>query len=72
MTDSARDPTSAASLAELCRQIQEEEARIRQGGGAKAIARQQEKGRLTARERIKLLVDPGAEVFEIVWAGWQM
>jgi len=29
-----------------------------EGGGAKAIARQHEKGRLTARERIALLADP--------------
>ena len=30
-----------------------EEAAIRLGGGAKAIERQHEKGRLTARERIR-------------------
>ncbi len=34
------------------------EATIRQGGGPKAIERQHEKGRLTARERIAKLVDP--------------
>ncbi len=34
------------------------EAKIREGGGAKAIERQHAKGRLTARERIALLVDP--------------
>ncbi|WP_149115245.1 acyl-CoA carboxylase subunit beta [Limnoglobus roseus] len=34
-----------------------EEAKIRMGGGEKAIARQHEKGRLTARERIAKLVD---------------
>ncbi len=33
------------------------ESQLRQGGGAKAIERQHEKGRLTARERIALLVD---------------
>ncbi len=31
---------------------------IKEGGGAKAIARQHEKGRLTARERIARLLDP--------------
>lgn len=34
-----------------------DESKIRQGGGAKAIERQHEKGRLTARERIARLVD---------------
>ncbi len=29
------------------------------GGGEKRIAKQHEKGKLTARERIELLVDPG-------------
>src|SRR5262245_28628142 len=48
-----------------------EEERIRQGGGAKAIQRQHEKGRLTARERISKLVD--AEFFELgLWAAWNM
>ncbi|MCH8269848.1 MAG: acyl-CoA carboxylase subunit beta [Planctomycetes bacterium] len=34
------------------------ESAIRAGGGAKAIERQHAKGRLTARERVALLVDP--------------
>ena len=50
-----------------------EEARIRLGGGPKAIDRQHEKGRLTARERIAKLLDPGAEFFELgLWAAWNM
>lgn len=48
----------APTLAELTRDLHAAEARIREGGGAKAIERQHEKGRLTARERIDLLVDP--------------
>ena len=53
--------------------MQQEEEQIRQGGGAKAIARQHEKGRLTARERITLLLDPDAEFFELgLWAAWNM
>ncbi|MFO0800862.1 MAG: acyl-CoA carboxylase subunit beta [Gemmataceae bacterium] len=48
-----------------------EEAAIRLGGGAKAVARQHEKGRLTARERVTKLVD--GEFFELgLWAGWGM
>ncbi|MBN9120395.1 MAG: acyl-CoA carboxylase subunit beta [Planctomycetes bacterium] len=50
-----------------------EEAAIRLGGGAKAIERQHEKGRLTARERIAKLVDTGSDWFELgLWAAWKM
>jgi acetyl-CoA carboxylase carboxyltransferase component len=56
-------------LTELHRQ----EQAIRQGGGAKAIARQHDKGRLTARERIGRLIDPGSSFFELgLWAAWGM
>ncbi|HVL11448.1 MAG TPA: acyl-CoA carboxylase subunit beta [Gemmata sp.] len=50
-----------------------EEATIRLGGGAKAVERQHEKGRLTARERIAKLLDPDTQLFEIgLWAAWGM
>ena len=45
------------SLRELTDLTAIEERLIMQGGGKSAIARQHEKGRLTARERIALLVD---------------
>jgi len=41
------------------------EARIQQGGGEKRVARQHEQGKLTARERVDLLVDPGGGFLEI-------
>src|SRR5438445_606052 len=59
------DPTSARYeanmrfMADLVSQIHNEEETICEGGGQKAIENQHSKGRLTARERIKLLVDPG-------------
>src|SRR5712692_2746146 len=59
------DPTSARYeanmrfLADLMSQVHNEEEKIREGGGAKNIENQRAKGRLTARERIELLVDPG-------------
>ena len=44
---------------------------IRLGGGPKAIDRQHEKGRLTARERIAQLVDSAGDFFELgLWAAW--
>src|SRR5262249_29648393 len=47
-----------------------DEAKIRQGGGSKATARQHEKGRLTARERIAKLTDSFLELG--LWAAWNM
>ena len=62
-----------ASLEERVRELREEESRLRQGGGAAAIRRQHEKSRLTARERIARLLDPGAEWLEIgIFAAWGM
>src|ERR1700730_1378050 len=59
------DPTSARFeanmrfLADLMSQVRNEGEKICEGGGAKAIENQHAKGRLTARERIELLIDPG-------------
>src|SRR5439155_20065019 len=53
--------------------LAEQEDHIRQGGGKKAIERQHAKGRLTARERISRLLDPGTDLFELgLWAAWGM
>jgi acetyl-CoA carboxylase carboxyltransferase component len=60
------DPTSARFeanmrfMADLVSNVRNEEEKIREGGGAKAVESQHAKGRLTARERIHLLVDPGS------------
>src|SRR5438093_6834976 len=59
------DPTSPRFeanmrfMADLVSQVRNEEEKIREGGGPKAIESQHNKRRLTARERIHLLVDPG-------------
>ncbi len=50
------DKTREEKLAELLR-LREE---ARQGGGPERIAKQHAKGKLTARERIDLLLDPGS------------
>src|SRR5579863_9237119 len=47
-------------LADMVSQVRNEEEKIREGGGAKAIESQHNKGRLTVRERIQLLADPGS------------
>ena len=47
--------------------------KIEQGGGPSGIERQHRHGRLTARERIARLVDPGSELFEVgLFAAWHM
>jgi 3-methylcrotonyl-CoA carboxylase beta subunit len=72
------DPTSARFeanmrfLADLVSAIRNEEEQIREGGGPKAIESQHSKGRLTARERIQRLVDPGS-FFELgTYAAYRM
>ncbi|MBI2816979.1 MAG: acyl-CoA carboxylase subunit beta [Acidobacteria bacterium] len=52
-------------MIELAAAVKNEEETIRQGGGARAIESQHAKGRLTARERIARLVDPGSRFFEL-------
>ena len=44
---------------ELNRRLEEMDARALQGGGERAIARQHERGKLTARERVDAFFDPG-------------
>src|SRR5258706_417090 len=55
----ARFEANMRFLADLMSQVRNEGETICEGGGQKAIENQHSKGRLTARERIKLLVDPG-------------
>ncbi len=70
---SARFDKNRRGMADLVAAIQADEARIRQGGGPKAIESQHAKGRLTARERIELLLDPGTEFFELgLYAAFEM
>ena len=57
----------------LLREFRAEREQIAQGGGEQAIDRQHSKNRLTARERIRSLIDPGTDFFELGrWAAWQM
>jgi 3-methylcrotonyl-CoA carboxylase beta subunit len=77
--ESKIDPTSARfeknmrAMAELVSTMRNEEEEIALGGGDKAIESQHKKGRLTARERINLLVDPGTEFSELsVYAAYKM
>ena len=62
--NSARFERNVHTMAELVTRVRNEEEVIHQGGGDKAIESQHKKGRLTARERIALLIDEGTEFFE--------
>jgi 3-methylcrotonyl-CoA carboxylase beta subunit len=58
---------------DLLTQIKNEEQKIREGGGAKAIEAQHKKGRLTARERMAKLIDPASPFFELgLYAAYEM
>src|ERR1700756_5987973 len=68
-----RQQANAAGMRALLAALQQQEATIREGGGAKAIDAQHAKQRLTARERIALLLDPNTDLFELgAYAGFDM
>jgi len=76
---SALDPQSPralsnrAALLALLASLRAEEDTIRQGGGPKAIDAQHNKGRLTARERLNLLLDSPSDFLELgLWAAHNM
>ncbi|MGD2044714.1 MAG: carboxyl transferase domain-containing protein [Gemmatimonadota bacterium] len=52
-------------LGTLANEIKVLRERLRQGGGVDRIDAQHEAGKLTARERVGLLLDPGEPVFEL-------
>jgi acetyl-CoA carboxylase carboxyltransferase component len=71
----AANQTSAQNtpLRDLTATFLKTEAEIRLGGGKKAIDRQHEKGRLTARERVEKLIDPGSFFQELgLWCAHGM
>ncbi len=55
----------AARMRRLVEQVRALEDRLRQGGGPERAARQHRAGKLTARERIARLLDPGSRFFEV-------
>lgn len=73
---STTKPASAGAPADLrasTREFLAIETKIKEGGGAKAIERQHEKGRLTARERVAKLIDPGTTLQEYgLWSAYEM
>ena len=65
----ARNEHMAALVAEL----RERTAQIARGGGEKSIERHRSRGKLTARERVDRLLDPGTAFLELgALAAWEM
>src|SRR5215472_5510987 len=70
---SPRFEKNMRAMAQLVSEVRNEEEQIRVGGGEKGIESQHAKKRLTARERIHLLIDPQAEFFELgLYAAYEM
>jgi 3-methylcrotonyl-CoA carboxylase beta subunit len=71
--DSAAFQENTDRMKELVSEVLNQAEAIRDGGGERAIASQHKKGRLTARERIGLLIDPGSDFFELgLFAAYEM
>ncbi|HUA99141.1 MAG TPA: acyl-CoA carboxylase subunit beta [Terracidiphilus sp.] len=71
--ESARSRANRVALLALLNTLREQEAAIRLGGGAKAAEAQRGKGRLTVRERLKLLLDDEENFLELgLWAAHGM
>ncbi len=64
-TPEADAPPAKGRARALAQEFRELEARLRQGGGPKRIQKQHDDGKLTARERIALLLDPRTRFQEV-------
>ncbi|WP_440998828.1 acyl-CoA carboxylase subunit beta [Fodinibius sp. SL11] len=72
---SSQDSTSTSpqDLKSLIQEINKTEEEIKKGGGEKRIKKQHDKGKLTARERIDMLIDDDTRLYELgLWAGYEM
>ena len=62
-----------ASMEALVAELRERTALVAAGGGEKAVERHRSRGKLTARERIDRLVDPGTAFLELnALAAWEL
>src|SRR6476469_6473153 len=72
-----RDAEEFASRRErmegLVAEVRERTAQVARGGGERSVERHRSRGKLTARERVDLLVDPGTAFLELnALAAWEM
>src|SRR6185503_11983275 len=75
-SDVTRDETferRRTSMESLVAELRERTALIAAGGGEKAVERHRSRGKLTARERVDRLLDPGAAFLELnALAAWEL
>jgi acetyl-CoA carboxylase carboxyltransferase component len=64
-TPDAEAPPASTRARALAQELRALETRLRQGGGPKRIQKQHDDGKLTARERIALLLDPRSRFQEV-------
>ncbi len=71
MADSAQE--RRATMEALVAELRARTAEVALGGGEEATARHRARGKLTARERIERLADPGSEFLELnALAAWEV
>ena len=64
---------NSARMSELLAALRVREGAVKEGGGAEAAARHRARGKLTARERIGMLIDPGSSFLELgLFAAYEM
>jgi len=70
---SAEFQSNAEAMRALLDEFHARQAKVRQGGSARARQRHIERGKLLPRERVELLLDPGAPFLELsTLAAWGM
>src|SRR5690242_12797768 len=57
-------PTNRQHFEQLVNELQTLEAKLREGGGPERIAKEHQRGKLTARERLHLLLDKDSYFLE--------
>jgi acetyl-CoA carboxylase carboxyltransferase component len=72
-----RDPDTfehrRALMAELVAKLRERSAEVARGGGERATERHRSRGKLTARERVDRILDPGSAFLELnALAAWEL
>ncbi len=64
-TTDDRFSRNAARMEGLVAELRERLRKVQAGGGADAVAKHRKRGKLTARERIERLIDPGSDFLEL-------
>jgi acetyl-CoA carboxylase carboxyltransferase component len=64
-TSSPEFQENAKAMRALLEEVEGVYARVREGGGHEAVTRHKSRGKLTARERIARLLDPGSPFLEV-------